>query len=107
MTPKPPIAVPFQKIVFVCINRREGDEPCCAARGSEAIAAALKERVKAMGLSRRIRISKSGCQDLCAQGPTVMVFPDYVCYQGVTRNDIDRILRDITKDEPAGGPTTG
>ena len=35
-------------------------------------------RVKALGFSRRVRVSKSGCQDLCAKEPNVMVFPDYV-----------------------------
>lgn len=96
--------VPFTKILFVCVNRREAGEACCAARESEAIAAALKARVKALGLSRWIRVSKSGCQDLCAQGPNVMVFPDYVCYQAVTADDVERILQDMTRDIP---PTAG
>jgi (2Fe-2S) ferredoxin len=88
-------AVPYQKILFVCVNRREPNEVCCAHRQSEAIAVALKERVKALGLSRSVRVSKSGCQDLCAKGPNVMVFPDNVWYHGVTPADIDRILEDL------------
>ena len=89
--------VPFQKIIFVCINRRPSPEACCAARDSEAIAAALKAQIKARGLSGRIRVSKSGCQDLCAKGPNVMVFPDHVCYSGVTEADLPRILEDVTR----------
>ena len=89
--------VPFQKIVFVCINERDGGRACCAARDSAAIAEALKAKVKALGLSGRVRVSKSGCQDLCAQGPNVMVFPDYVCYHGVTHADVDRIVDDIVR----------
>lgn len=89
--------VPFQKIVFVCINEREAGRACCAARDSAAIAEAIKAKVKALGLSGRVRVSKSGCQDLCNQGPNVMVFPDYVCYQGVTRADIDRIVEDVVR----------
>ena len=87
--------VPYQKIFFVCVNKREPQETCCAHRESEAVAAALKARVKALGLSRTIRISKSGCQDLCAQGPNVMVFPDYRWYHGVTQADVERILQDV------------
>ena len=89
-------AVPYQKILFVCINKREAGETCCSHRESEAIARALKARVKALGLAGQIRVSKSGCQDLCARGPNVMVFPDHVWYGGVTRADVERIIRDIT-----------
>ena len=98
--------VPYQKILFVCINRRAPNEICCAHRDSEAIASALKERVKALGLSRAIRVSKSGCQDLCAKGPNVMVFPDYVWYHAVTADDIERIISDVTRDlRSASAPT--
>ncbi|MBI2104433.1 MAG: (2Fe-2S) ferredoxin domain-containing protein [Candidatus Omnitrophica bacterium] len=90
-------SVPYQKIVFVCVNRREPHETCCAHRESEAIAAALKARVKALGLSRAIRVSKSGCQDLCAKGPNVMVFPDYVWYHGVAPGDVERIIEDVVR----------
>ena len=93
--------VPYQKIFFVCINKREPHEACCAHRQSEAVAAALKARVKALGLSRTIRVSKSGCQDLCAKGPNVMVFPDYHLYHGVTPADVDRILDGVA---PASQP---
>ena len=87
--------VPYRKILFVCVNKREPHEACCAHRESEAIAAALKARVKALGFSRTIRVSKSGCQDLCAKGPNVMVFPDYHWYHGVTQDDIERIVQDV------------
>ncbi len=85
--------VPYQKILFVCINKREPNEVCCSHRASEAIAAALKARVKELGLSRVVRVSKSGCQDLCAKGPNVMVFPDYIWYHGVTQDDAERIIQ--------------
>ncbi len=86
--------VPYQKILFVCVNQREPNETCCAHRDSDPIAAALKARVKALGLSRVVRVSKSGCQDVCAKGPNVMVFPDYVWYHGVQHSDVERIVQD-------------
>ena len=89
--------VPYQKILFVCINRRQQHEVCCAHQDSESIAETLKARVKALGLSRRVRVSKSGCQDLCAKGPNVMVFPDYVWYHGVTQADVERVIQDIIR----------
>ena len=96
--------VPYQKIVFVCVNQREAGDICCAHRESAAIAAALKDRVKALGLSHAVRVSKSGCQDLCAKGPNVMVFPDYVWYHGVTSTDVERIVADVRQGiDPAPG----
>jgi len=89
--------LPYQKIVFVCVNKRQPGEVCCARRDSEAIAETLKARVKALGLSRLVRVSKSGCQDLCAKGPNVMVFPDYVWYHGVTSADVERIVQDVVR----------
>jgi (2Fe-2S) ferredoxin len=88
--------VPYQKILFVCVNQRPPGEACCAHRDAEAIAASLKSRIRALGLSRSIRVSKSGCQDLCAKGPNVMVFPDYAWYHGVTQDDVERIVHDVT-----------
>jgi len=89
--------VPYEKILFVCVNRRAPGEVCCAHRGSEAIAEALKGCVKALGLGRAVRVSKSGCQDLCAKGPNVMVFPDYRWYRGVTEGDVERIIQDLIR----------
>ena len=96
--------VPYQKILFVCINRRPPGEVCCAQRESEAIAASLKARVKALGLSRAVRVSTSGCQDVCAKGPNVMVFPDDVWYHGVTPADVERIVEAVRQGlEPTPG----
>jgi (2Fe-2S) ferredoxin len=94
-------AVPYKKTVFVCVNERPPDgPPCCCGRGSVGLHAELKARVKALGLGRVIRVSKSGCLNQCAQGPNIMVFPDNVWYSGVTEGDLDTILGDI-----AGGVT--
>jgi len=93
--------VPFQRIVFVCINHRAEGEACCAGRDSEAIAEALKARIKALGLGGRVRVSKSGCQDLCAKGANVMVFPEYAWYHGVTLGDVERIVEDLVKSTRA------
>ena len=84
--------VPFQRIVFVCINERPAGEACCLAGGSQAIFEALKERVAAAGLKGRVRVSRSGCHDVCAQGPSVMVFPEYRWFHHVTAEDVPEIL---------------
>jgi len=90
--------VPYQKILFVCVNKRQPHEICCSHRDSEAIVEELKRRVKELGLARSVRVSKSGCQDLCAQGPNVMMFPDYVWYHAVRVEDVERILQDVIRE---------
>ena len=82
---------PYQKHIFVCTNRREGDEISCTQRGEE-ICELLKSYVKTNGLKGKVRVSRSGCFDLCAQGPNVMVFPDHVWYRQVTLTDLDEII---------------
>ena len=99
--------VPYQKILFVCVNKREPHEVCCSHQESETIAASLKERIKALGLSRAVRVSKSGCQDLCAKGPNVMVFPDYIWYHGVTQADVERIVQNTIRGLQSSGTLGG
>lgn len=83
---------PYLKHIYVCVNRRDPGETFCAAGGSEEILEKLKAYVKANGLKGRARVSKSGCMDLCAQGPNVMVYPDHQWYHHVTLADADRII---------------
>ena len=84
--------VPFQRVIFVCLNERPAGETCCAASDSAPILEALKTQVKSAGLKGKVRVSRSGCQDLCAQGPNIMVFPDNVWYHHVTLEQIPEII---------------
>lgn len=90
-------ALPHQKIVYVCLNERETGA-CCAARGSAAIHGALKEAVKARGLNRQVRVSRSGCMDRCGRGVNVLVFPDSIWYSEVSEGDVDTILEAVLND---------
>lgn len=100
---------PYLKHLFVCVNKRDPGVTCCAAGGlsgaasssgshahggGEAIREKLKSYVKEHGLKCRVRISASGCMDLCAQGPNVMVYPDYRWYHPVTLEDVDKIIEE-------------
>ena len=85
-------AVPFQRIVFVCVNQRETGEACCADGGSQRIFEALKAQAQTAGLKGKVRVSRSGCHDVCAQGPSVMVFPDYRWFHHVTLEDVPAIV---------------
>jgi (2Fe-2S) ferredoxin len=84
----------FERHVFVCVNERTADDPrgCCMARGAQALADALKERVHARGLKGRVRVNKAGCLDQCEKGCSIVVYPEAVWYGHVTAADVDELI---------------
>lgn len=89
--------LPHQRIVYVCLNERDTGA-CCARGGSELIHSRLKDAIKALGLNRKVRISRSGCMNQCGQGPNILIFPDNIWLSGVTEADVDKILEMATQD---------
>ncbi len=84
----------FRCHMFVCINRRDEGNPkgCCASKGSEAIAAALKVAAYDRGLKGIVRVNKAGCLDACGAGPAAVIYPLNVWYRGITLTDVDEIV---------------
>ncbi len=84
----------FRHHVFVCENRRDPSDPrgCCAAKGGEAIRDAFKAELHRRGLKKEIRANGTGCLDSCAEGPTVVVYPEGVWYGHVTVADVPEIV---------------
>jgi (2Fe-2S) ferredoxin len=84
----------FRHHVFVCENRRPDDDPrgCCAAKGSEAVRAALKAELARRGLKHEVRANAAGCLDACAHGPSIVVYPEGVWYGGVRVEDVPEIV---------------
>lgn len=52
----------------------------------------LKKAVKERGLERTIRVSRTGCLDVCSEGPNVLLMPDNVWFKRVSKNDVEEIL---------------
>jgi (2Fe-2S) ferredoxin len=84
----------FDRHVFVCVNRREPDNPkgCCAEKGAEQVRDTFKELLYERGLKGRIRANAAGCLDQCARGVTVVVYPEQVWYGGVRPEDVAEIV---------------
>lgn len=87
--------VRFRHHVFVCENRRPDGDPrgCCAAKGGAEIRAALKAELKRRGL-RDVRANAAGCLDACADGASVVVYPEGVWYGGVRVEDVPEIVEE-------------
>ena len=96
---------PYLKHLYVCLNKRATEAACSTDGAGEAILQKLKAYVKANGLKGKVRVSGSGCMDLCAQGPNVMVYPDHRWYQHVSLADVDRIIEEqLAPFVPANHP---
>ena len=84
----------FEHHIFVCENRRPPGSPrgCCAEKGSEEIRKLFKKECAKRGLKGRVRANMAGCLDQCANGVTVVVYPEQIWYGKVTVADVPEIL---------------
>lgn len=69
----------------------------CASSGSLKIADAVEEQIKKNNLGEEVKIIKTGCFGLCAEGPIMMVCPEHVMYTKVTTEDVNEIFESHIK----------
>ena len=91
--------IPFRKMAFVCVHERAGEAACANAdRGEDSganLVELLREEIHKRGLKGKIRVVKSGCLDVCAAGPNVMIFDGEgkaVYFSRVTAGDLPAII---------------
>lgn len=81
----------FQKYLLICENER-AEGACCAHRNGVKLRETLKEMVKARGLNHQIRVSRTGCLDVCSDGANVLLMPDNIWFKHVDEKDLPAIL---------------
>jgi (2Fe-2S) ferredoxin len=92
--------LPYKQLIFVCTNSRApGERVSCAGEGrcGQQILDRLKDYVSKNNLKKIVRVAKSGCQELCEQGPSVAVMPQNVCLTGVTLDDVPQLIETYLK----------
>jgi (2Fe-2S) ferredoxin len=87
----------FKHILFVCQNERELDNPkgSCKQKGSDKILSRMKELVTQHNLKGKVRVTSSGCLDLCAKGCAIAAFSEgqpETWYTRVKVEDADAIF---------------
>jgi (2Fe-2S) ferredoxin len=84
----------FDHHIFVCENVRPPDAPrgCCSAKGSPEVRAKFKEEIDRRGLKGLVRANMAGCLDQCANGVTVVIYPEQLWYGHVTVADVPEIV---------------
>jgi (2Fe-2S) ferredoxin len=92
----------FKRHIFVCTNQRSPDDPrgSCSRKGSEALHAHFKQEAKRLNLKNIVRANKAGCLDHCAEGPSVVIYPEGVWYSVKSEADVTEIMeRHIIRGE--------
>ncbi len=84
----------YTKHVFVCTNQRaEGAvKPSCGEAHGMSLVTEFKKLIKEKGLQVEMRAQKTGCLDVCEQGPAVVVYPESVFYGNVQLSDVKEIV---------------
>ena len=87
---------PYERHVFVCVNERDASDKrgCCSSKDAAEVRSRLKKLAHDAGLRGRVRINGAGCLDQCAQGVTLVVYPEAVWYGRVTPEDVDELFRE-------------
>jgi NADH:ubiquinone oxidoreductase subunit F (NADH-binding)/(2Fe-2S) ferredoxin/NAD-dependent dihydropyrimidine dehydrogenase PreA subunit len=76
---------PDSKTVVVCCGTG------CLASGSDEVRQALTDEVRGHG-EEGITVRKTGCRGFCERGPIVVVSPENILYQGVSKEDAAEIV---------------
>lgn len=66
----------------------------CTSSGSEKIRAELELHLSANHLEDEVKIVKTGCFGLCAEGPIVVIYPEGAMYNRVRPEDIKEIVEE-------------
>ncbi len=83
----------YKKHIFICNNQRaEGDRKCCGEQHGLQLVAAFKKSIKDKNLQSEIRAQRTGCLDMCEQGPALVVYPEGVFYGNVQLGDVEEIV---------------
>lgn len=91
----------YQKHVFICTNQKEAPKKCCGEARGLALVEAFKQALKDKGLTPQLRAQKTGCLDVCAFGPAVVVYPEGTFYGNVQLSDVEEIVdRHLIGNEP-------
>ena len=64
----------------------------CTSSASMKIIERLEALIAQNSMADEIKVVKTGCFGLCAQGPIMMIYPDHLMYTQVQPDDVDEIF---------------
>ena len=84
----------YEKLVLVCTNCGKSSEEKnkCGNRNSEELLSKLKKLAVQKNLKGKVRVMRSGCLDLCGQGPVISLQPQNKFFKEVAETELEMIL---------------
>lgn len=82
------------------LAKRDANKPCiavctgtgCLAFGAAEVVTAVKKEIKRQGLEGKVDVRETGCPGFCEKGPVAVIYPEEICYIGVTSEDAPEIV---------------
>jgi NADH-quinone oxidoreductase subunit F len=86
-------------------TKKDTDTPCisvcvgagCLAYGAAELIEAFKTEIDEQGLAATVDTKGTGCPGFCERGPVVVIYPEEICYLGVTPKDVPEIIEHTIK----------
>lgn len=92
-----------KKHVLVCVQGRPPGHPrgSCQQKGCNEVYQGFLEAFQARNLWSDYALTNTGCIGPCADGPSVLVYPEAVMYSGVSAADVGAIIDEhLLGDQP-------
>lgn len=70
----------------------------CIANGALDVADHFEQAIEGRGLTEAMRVVRTGCHGLCAQGPVVVIEPADIFYPGIGEKKVDAIVEALATD---------
>lgn len=85
-----------KKHVFVCNQSRPPGHPrgSCGAKGTYPLLQAFQQQFERRSLYPRFALTASGCLGPCDRGANVLVYPEGVMYNAVSKEDVTAIIEE-------------
>ena len=71
--------------------------PGCTSSSSMKIIEKMETLIAENSMADEIKVVKTGCFGLCAQGPIMMIYPDHLMYTQVQPEDVEEIFENHVK----------
>ncbi len=82
------------------LAQKDPDKPCiaicagasCLGLGNDKVISAFEEELRKQSLEAKVDIRATGCHGFCEKGPSVVIYPEEICYLQVTPADVPEII---------------
>jgi NADH-quinone oxidoreductase subunit F len=71
----------------------------CLAHGAAELIEAFRAEIEKEGLAAEVDTKGTGCPGFCEQGPVVVIYPEEICYLGVTPKDVTEIVEKTIREK--------